>query len=282
VLTNIKKRTVFGVLAQRTKKVVMAHLKTLADRSKVEVVTMDMWGPYRDAVKDTIPKAVIIVDKFHVVRLANFCLEQVRKGFRAGLEPKVRRRLMHDRFVLLRRQKDLKDEDKTKLEEWTKAFPELAEAHRLKEAFFAVYDSKTKQEAITAFEQWERSAGRDMLTAYKVLLTAMYNWKDHIFSYFDHRATNALTEALNGIAKNIEREGRGYSFEAIRAKMLFSKSFLKPARRPKFGTEEAGRGTPAEVYGTTWGADIDALLSVETAAGQHEQSHFLPVEPRTD
>ncbi len=46
--------------------------------------------------------------------------------------------------------------------------------------------------------------------------------KTEIFAYFEHRVTNAYTESLNNIARLTNCIGRGYSFEAIRAKMLFN------------------------------------------------------------
>lgn len=51
VFTNIKERTIIAVLEKRTKKVVLAHLKAMPDKERVEVVTMDMWNPYYDAVQ---------------------------------------------------------------------------------------------------------------------------------------------------------------------------------------------------------------------------------------
>ncbi len=53
-----------------------------------------------------------------------------------------------------------------------------------------------------------------------------------IFAYFDHPITNAYTEALNGLVKIMNRNGRGYSFDAIRAKVLYST--LQSVRRPRF------------------------------------------------
>lgn len=62
----------------------------------------------------------------------------------------------------------------------------------------------------------------------------MTNWRQEIFAHFSHgHATNAYTEAVNGIAKLIARTGRGYSFEAIRAKVLFGNG-LKLTERPKY------------------------------------------------
>lgn len=276
VITNVVDRTIVAVLEKRNKKVVLAYLAAMKDKEAVQVVTMDMWKPYLDAVNTVLPDAMVVIDKFHVVRMANQCLETVRKTIRASLEPKVRRKLMHDRFVLLRRAKDLKDEDRAKLESWTKAFPELGEAYRLKEEFFAIYEHKDKGEAFDAFEKWQASVPRDMIIHFRPLLTAMYNWRKPIFAYFDDRTTNACTEALNGIAKNIERSGRGYSFKVIRAKMLYSRSLQKKAKQVRYGSDFESRvfipsvepGPPPRL-----GTDIDALLRVlEQVEAEHQKS----------
>ncbi len=51
----------------------------LKDRQRIEIVSMDMWNPYQVAVKAVLPQARIVVDKFHVVRMANDTLEKVRE-----------------------------------------------------------------------------------------------------------------------------------------------------------------------------------------------------------
>ena len=51
---------------------------------------MDMWRPYRDAVEAVLPHAMIVVDKYHVVRMANDAMEKARKFLRTNLEPKQR------------------------------------------------------------------------------------------------------------------------------------------------------------------------------------------------
>jgi transposase len=68
---------------------------------------------------------------------------------------------------------------------------------------------------------------------FQPILTAMTNWETEIFNYFDHPITNAYTEALNGLIKMVNRTGRGYSFEALRAKILYTEG-LKKIRRPRF------------------------------------------------
>jgi transposase len=271
VLTNLDLRTIIGVLEKRDKKTVLTHLKGMPDAERVKLVTMDMWRPYYDSVREAFPDAAVVIDKFHVVRMASQAMEVIRKSQRESLEAKVRRRLMHDRFILLRRPHDLTDEQKETMAGWFAVFPKLAEAYRLKEEFYGIYDIPKKADALDAYQKWERSiTDRELLTAFRPLLTAVANWREPIFAYWQHRATNALTEALNGIAKAVERAGRGYSFDAIRAKLLYSKTLQKNVRRPKYGEEEAGRDVPRE---TTAGTDIDALLTVlEREAGRRDES----------
>lgn len=58
----------------------------------------------------------------------------------------------------------------------------------------------------------------------------MDHWQQEIFAYFTvlgTSATNATTEALNGIAKLANRLGRGCSFEAVRVKLLYAKRSLE-------------------------------------------------------
>jgi hypothetical protein len=63
------------------------------------------------------------------------------------------------------------------------------------------------------------------------LLTATRNWREEILAFFDHPISNGYTEALNGVAKVINRSGRGYSFEVLRARLLYGtkRGIAKPA-----------------------------------------------------
>lgn len=47
---------------------------------------MDMWRPYYDAVKAVLPDAVIVIDKFHVVKMANQAVEKGRKALREQMD----------------------------------------------------------------------------------------------------------------------------------------------------------------------------------------------------
>jgi transposase len=65
-----------------------------------------------------------------------------------------------------------------------------------------------------------------------------------ILAYFDHPVTNAYTESLNNLIRVMNRLGRGYSFGALRAKIVFAEGAFKSTNsRPKF----ARRVKPREV-----------------------------------
>ncbi len=222
VLSNLEQQTIVNVLPNRNKSTVAAYLQQLPDRGKIRYVAIDMWNPYREVVRQLLPHATVIVDKFHVLCQANQAVEVTRKALRASLPPKRRRALMRDRFVLLKRRHDLTDQEALLLSGWTENFPALKAAYELKEAFFDIYRSQTRHEALLAYAAWRQNIPQELTEAFRPLTTAVENWKDEIFAYFDRRLTNAYTESLNNLIRLINRVGRGYSFEALRAKILCS------------------------------------------------------------
>ncbi|MFO6224858.1 transposase, partial [Pseudomonas aeruginosa] len=88
---------------------------------KTEIASMAMWKPYRRAFQTVLPQARIVVDKFHVVRMANEALEKIRKGLRKELKPNQRRTLKGDRKILLKRAHDVSDRERLIMETWTGA-----------------------------------------------------------------------------------------------------------------------------------------------------------------
>jgi transposase len=236
VISNIHSNTIVNLLPNRDKKTVAAYLRTLQGKDDVQYVAIDMWRPYRDAAKVVMPGARIIIDKFHVVRMANKALEQIRKDLRSKMTIMQRRGLMHDRFTLLRREHDLNEEQRFLIDGWTKNYPTLGLAYRLKEDFYGIYEkSSSREEAMRRYESWARSVTPEIRGAFGDLIRAWQNWTPYILNYFEHPITNAFTESLNNLIRVANRMGRGYSFEALRAKILFTKGVHKhDFTTPKF------------------------------------------------
>lgn len=234
IFTNVKQRTVIDLLENRTKATVLPRLMRFENRADIKLVTMDMWTPYRDAVNSAIPKAVVVVDKFHLQRMANISMDDIRKEIREGLTTAQRHTLMHDRYVLLKRKRDLKDKDHLVLESWTNNHPKLATAYNLKELFFDIWEAQTEADARTLYRDWLKATPAELMWTFQPIITAMTNWEREIFAYFSHhRVTNAYTESLNGLIRVTERVGRGYSFEAMRARLLYGDGIHRQ-RRPGY------------------------------------------------
>ena len=104
------------LLPGRQQEAVTKRLMSMTERDKIEIVSMDMWKPYRRAVQAALPQARIVVDKFHVVRMANEALEKVRKGLRKELKANQRRTLKGDRKTLLKRAHDVSDRERLIME----------------------------------------------------------------------------------------------------------------------------------------------------------------------
>lgn len=74
------------LLGTRCQDVVINYLLKMEDRQKVEVVRTDMWNLCRAAVNGVLPQARTVLDKFHVVCMANNARKKVCKGLRKELK----------------------------------------------------------------------------------------------------------------------------------------------------------------------------------------------------
>ena len=107
---------------------------------------------------------------------------------------------------------------------------------------------ETKEEAWGEYLTWEASIPDELAKPFRPVKTAFRNWKTYILNYFDdERVTNAFTESFNAKIRRVYRDGRGYTFERLRAKVLFSDRLqkrvpiqekVKVKKKPKF--EEVG------------------------------------------
>lgn len=282
VVSNIQNNTIVDMLHNRNKDTVAKYLFKMPNRDRVQYVAMDMWTPYRDAVEAVLPDARIVIDKFHVVRMANDAMEKARKGLRSELTPKQKRGLMHDRFVLLKRERDLTDEERLNLDGWIKNYPALGEAYRLKEGFYGIYDAESPDDAYQCYKQWYRAIAPEMHGYFADLTRAWGNWQPYILNYFEHPVTNAYTESLNSLIRVMNRLGRGYSFEALRAKILFTERIHSNKQaRPKFERKrvqqpvELGGLVPDEML-AGFGLPSDAIGYGLPPAPRPSRQHDVP------
>jgi transposase len=186
----------------RTRRVVELFLGALSERERqrVEVVCIDLYEPYRQAVRSKLLNAKIVVDPFHVVRGAWEVLDTVRRaqqrGKRRGPEGRQGRRaswrpeLYRARHLLLRGRERLSERERRRLCDLFAADPVIAEAWGLKEAMRAVYAAKDRVAAEQAFDRFLVAVERSGLRPFESYTKDISPWRQEILSYFDQPASN--------------------------------------------------------------------------------------------
>jgi transposase len=230
VLTDVVNRRPVDMLENRDQSTVTSWLYQFKDRRSVKGLAMDMWPQYKRAALAVFPGLPIVVDKFHVVKMANKAMDEVRVILAKEQYKATGKDWMRRKVLLRMRYKNLSEKGRFNLQMWLDNEPEVAVAYRIKEAFYDIYDAPTKDDAGRLLDEWRQSIPANMKKGKKSfapLLTATRNWRTEILAFWDHPITNGYTEALNGVAKVINRSGRGYSFDVLRARLLFG----KPAAR---------------------------------------------------
>lgn len=223
IFVDIEARKPIELLPTHAQAAVIHFLANLPGRDGIEVVTMDMWRPYKTAVKATLPKAVIVIDKWHVQRLANDAMERARRLYQADVKKSDRIALKRGRTMFLRRPFQLTPQEILGLDGWLQNTPELRGAYDLKEGFMNIWSARSREEAKGLLESWRASVPTHLAKLFRPVTIAAKNWEPEIMNYFDHRFTNAPTEASNRVIKMANRIGAGYGFDQIRARALFGK-----------------------------------------------------------
>lgn len=264
VITNLATNNAFQMLEFRTQEHLKPFFKNLPDKEKVEWVCTDMWRPFKRSFSQYLPNARLVIDKFHVVAMASEALEAERKKYQVTLDRTERIQVKKSiRWLTLKRPGNLSPAEVEALEVVRKIIPDLAVAYDFKEAFYRIYDDPSKESAMRAFEAWENTLPDTGLDGFRSLAKTVHNHYEDIFAYWDSpsRITNAYTEGLNGLTKVANRMGRGYSYEIIRAKMLYAKY----ARKVGSGVRIAEKTGSSETV--EYGPHIPTLVEIAEEGG---------------
>lgn len=235
VFTDNENNMILEITADNLKRTVKETIQRMEGWQNIEIATIDMWTGYKYAVKELVPNAFVVIDKFHVVKYANGALDSIRIAIKKGLSKQEQHILTRDRYVLLKNKEDLKPEEIAKRDYWFKHFPMLAKAYWLKEDVRDIYNlSADRKEAFQRFYKWEQSIPTEF-KQFKEIQKTFNNFKQEIFNYFLQPFTNAYTESVNNIIKSVEKAGKGYSYDVLRAKVLYgTKATVK---KPKFNKD---------------------------------------------
>jgi transposase len=83
----------------------------------IEAVAMDMWKPFESAVRESLPNAAIVFDRFHVMQQYSKIIDQVRRAeFKKAAKPD-RDILVGSRYLLLKNADKLTEHQNERLQQ---------------------------------------------------------------------------------------------------------------------------------------------------------------------
>ena len=172
----------------------------------IEVVTCDMNMGFTTGIKKAFKNAKIVYDKFHVIKIINEALDDVRKE-----ELKKEPELKKTKYMWLKNKKNLKENQKNNLEKMCKKNLKTAKGYRLKLAFQDIYNTNyTRDIAKLEIDEWINWALHSKLEPFKKVARTIGRKVNGILNYFENRVTNAILEGTNSMIQYIKTRARGY------------------------------------------------------------------------
>lgn len=181
-------------------------------KKKLKIVAMDMSNAYSTWVEKHFPKARIVFDHFHVIKLMNERLDKLRRRYIAELDESQRSQFKRLRMLFLRNMEDLDADSLLILRNMRKHFRELADAHMFKESLRSIYATAGNAlEARAAFRRWatlaEATGSRELIAMAKTIREKLRG----IITYWTYdRLSNASTEGFNNKIRWLMRQAYGF------------------------------------------------------------------------
>jgi transposase len=218
---DLKNRRVFDVSPGRSEAELAGYLRTLRGREKVRVVCIDLSNPYRSMVRRWFPRAAIVADRFHAIRLVGLHLLRVARqlcpvlGWNRGY------------LALLRTRADRLDPgQRQRLGKLFAEHPALQPVYELKEQLCALLRLKTQSKGscrhyireLFSLIDTLRTSG---LEAAVTLGQTLSDWSEEIVRMWRFTRNNGVTEGFHRKMKLIQRRAYGFrSFENYRLRVI--------------------------------------------------------------
>ena len=177
---------------------------------QIEAVCCDMWAPYADVVKTRLPNALLVFDKFHIIRHLIKAVDTVRKEEARELKAEDPDILKKTRYIWLKNPWNLTEQQRLRLSDLEKLNLKVNRAYLLKETFRKFWDYTYPASARKYLDQWFWWATHSRLKPMRDFAWMLRRHQDDILSYFKVLIDNGAVEALNNKAKAISHRAFGY------------------------------------------------------------------------
>jgi transposase len=195
-------------------------------KARIEAVAMDMSQGYREAVATHLPGATIVFDRFHVVKLFNEKLTELRRAlYREATDVLHKQVLKGTRWLLLKNPENLDEarDEKRRLEEALALNRSLALAYYLKEDLRRFWEQPGKRFATAWLNDWIRRAEASGIKALQQMARTLAAHRSGLLAYYDVPITSGPLEGTNNKIKTRKRQAYGFrDQEFFKLKILAS------------------------------------------------------------
>ena len=201
-------------------------------RGQIEAVAIDMSAAYISAVQTHLPHAAIVFDHFHVVKLMNEKLTQLRRDlYRQASGSDEKKVLKGTRWLLLKNPENLNDErdEAARLEQALKLNEPLATAYYLKEELRQFWNQSCKFTARLFLKSWCKRAIASGIKQLVTMAHTLTSLTDGLLNYYDHPISTGPLEATNNKVKTVHRQHYGIRDKEYFNLVLYSLHRMKYA-----------------------------------------------------
>ncbi len=178
-------------------------------KAKIQGVAMDMSAAYWAAVLDQLPDAAVVFDRFHITKLMNEKIDDLRRAMIAEATGLMQKTVKGLRYLLLMRRENVAEDKLPHLDEALRHNEPLFLAYLLKEALILLWEQPSYAHMKSFLQQWcawaLESGVRQMMQMAKTLLSHASG----ILSWWKHRINNARMEGINNKIRTLLRQTYG-------------------------------------------------------------------------
>jgi len=182
---------------------------------KIKHVATDLSAAFIASVMENCPNVVHVFDHFHVVKLMNEKLDDIRRKI-YSMEKDINKRkvLKGTRYLLLGNGADIFDKQhKTRPENALAMNEPLSKAYYLKEQLRQIWSQTTKAMAEKVLDEWVRQAEQSKVTQLQKMAVTVKTYKKGILAWYDCHLSTGKVEGINNKIKVMKRNAYGFRDE---------------------------------------------------------------------
>ena len=179
---------------------------------KIKHVATDLSAAFIASVMENCPEAVHVFDHFHVVKLMNEKLDDIRrKVYNMEKDVNKRKVLKGTRYLLLGNGADIFDKQhKTRLDNALAMNEPLSKAYYLKEQLRQIWMQPVKSMGEDVFDDWVRQAEQSKIPQLQKMAVTMRVYKTGILAWYDCHLSTGKVEGINNKIKVMKRNAYGF------------------------------------------------------------------------